>query len=122
MPTIDSDYDQRSKQMKAIVAQQKALGINPSILLLSEESLAALHFALSKRQKDGEQFIPQKDFIANAKRAHLKGADSWLEDMLIEMKKETKTEELSNAESAKKYLEDAQPLESRHLSGMMQSR
>lgn len=112
---MTDDYIRRSDEMRYITAKQKELGIDPSIIVLSNESLAALHYALSQRQTDGEQYVPQKDFIANCKYHHLKGMDAWLDDMLVEMKKATNTTDLSDAQSAKQYLDTAERLESPHI-------
>ena len=111
----------KSKEFLEIRNRQEMLGIDPSLIIMTQESLAAIHYALSKRQNDGELLIPQKAFIESCKKNHFMGAERWLDDMFCEMKKANDLNGLEDTVAAAKYLKQAEPLASPHLLGKMQS-
>lgn len=96
-----------------IKAKQEALGIDPSLIIMSKESLAGIHYALSLRDEES-RYIAQKDYCKASARFQETSLNEWAQDMHQNI--------AMSGQSADEYLDKAQPLEYPHLSGLMQGR
>ena len=97
----------------SIRSKQLALGIDPSLIVMTKESLAGMHYALSLRDEES-RYIGQKDYFKQCARFQGTTVQEWAQDMFLNV--------AMTGQTAEAYLENAEPLEYPHLKGLMQGR